>query len=130
MGDWNAKVGGIFEARMTGRFGLEERNEAGTRSINFCTENELVITDALFEQPKRRSYPWTTPDGNSRNQIDYILCRRRQRRFLSSAKTLPGADCRSDHELLISKFKLKLKIEKKLLIRLYLTWISLLKIRK
>ena len=26
-----------------------------------------------------------------------------------SAKTRPGADCRSDHELLITKFRLKLK---------------------
>ena len=28
---------------------------------------------------------------------------------LQSAKTRPGADCSSDHELLIAKFRLKLK---------------------
>ena len=28
---------------------------------------------------------------------------------IQSAKTRPGADCGSDHELLIAKFKLKLK---------------------
>ena len=28
---------------------------------------------------------------------------------LQSAKTRPGADCGSDHELLIAKFRLKLK---------------------
>ena len=41
--------------------------------------------------------------------IDYILCRQRWRSSIQSAKTRPGADCGSDHELLIAKFRLKLK---------------------
>ena len=45
----------------------------------------------------------------SRNQIDYILCSQRWRSSIQSAKTRLGADCGSDHELLISKFRLKLK---------------------
>jgi len=43
------------------------------------------------------------------NQIDYILCSQRWRSSIQSAKTRPGADCGSDHELLIAKFRLKLK---------------------
>ena len=39
----------------------------------------------------------------------YILCSQRWRSFIQSAKTRPGADCGSDHELLIAKFRLKLK---------------------
>ena len=35
--------------------------------------------------------------------------RKRWRSSIQSAKTRPGADCGSDHELLISKFRLKLK---------------------
>ena len=31
------------------------------------------------------------------------------KRSIQSAKTRPGADCGSDHELLIEKFRLKLK---------------------
>ena len=41
--------------------------------------------------------------------IDYIICIQRWRSFIQSAKTRPGADCGSDHELLIAKFRLKLK---------------------
>ena len=44
-----------------------------------------------------------------RNQIDYILYSQRWRSSIQSAKTRPGADCGSDHELLIAKFRLKLK---------------------
>ena len=38
-----------------------------------------------------------------------ILCRQRWRSSIQSAKTRPGADCGSGHELLIAKFRLKLK---------------------
>ena len=41
--------------------------------------------------------------------FDYILCNQRSRSSTESAKTRPGADCGSDHELLIAKFRLKLK---------------------
>ena len=43
------------------------------------------------------------------NQIDYIFCSQRWRSFIQSAKTRPGADCGSDHEPLIAKFRIKLK---------------------
>ena len=46
---------------------------------------------------------------NFRNQIDYILCSQRWRCSIQSAKIRLGADCGSDHELLIAKFRLKLK---------------------
>ena len=41
--------------------------------------------------------------------MDYILCSQRWRSSIQSAKTRLGADCGSDHELLIAKFRLKLK---------------------
>ena len=41
--------------------------------------------------------------------IDYILCSQRWRNSIQSAKTRPAADCDSDHELLMAKFRLKLK---------------------
>ena len=50
---------------------------------------------------------WTSPDGQYQNQIDYIICRWRWRSSIQSAKTRPGADCGSNHELLIAKFRLK-----------------------
>ena len=58
---------------------------------------------------KRRLYTWTSPDGQHQNQIDYILCRQRWRSAIQSAKSRPGADCDSDHELLVARFRLKLK---------------------
>ena len=79
------------------------------RLIEFCQENTLVIANTFFQQHKRRRYMWTSPGDQHRNQIDYILCSQRGRSSIQSAKTEPGADCVSDHELLIAKFRLKLK---------------------
>ncbi|XP_060137402.1 uncharacterized protein LOC132593028, partial [Zootoca vivipara] len=108
-GDWNAKVGNQEIKGTTGKFGLGVQNEAGQRLIEFCQENKLVITNTLFQQHKRRLYTWISPNGQHRNQIDYILCSQRWRSSIQSAKTRPGADCNSDHQLLIAKFQLKLK---------------------
>ena len=109
IGDWNAKVGSQETPGVTGKFRLGVQNEAGQRLIEFCQENALVRANTLFQQHKRRLYTWTSPDGWHRDQIDYILCSQRWRSSIQSAKTRLGADCRSDHELLTAKFRLKLK---------------------
>ena len=107
--DWKAKVGSQETPGVTGKFDLGVRNEAGQRLTEFFQENTLVIAHTLFQQHKRRHYTWTSPDGQHRNQIDYILCSQNGEALLQSAKTRPGADCGSDHELLIAKLRLKLK---------------------
>ena len=56
-----------------------------------------------------RFYTWTSPDGQYRNQIDYIFCSQRWRSSIQSAKTRLGADCGSDGDILVAKFRLKLK---------------------
>ena len=94
------------------------QNEAGQRLIEFYQENAVVIATTredsthghhLFQQHKRRLYTWTSPSGQYWNQINYILCSRRWRSSIELATTRLGADCGWDHELLISKFRLKLK---------------------
>ena len=102
-------VGSQETPGVAGKFGFGVQNEARQRLIEFCQENTLVIANTLFQQHKRWLYTWTSPDGQHRSQIDYILCSQRWRSSIQLAKTRPGADCGSDHELPIAKFKLKLK---------------------
>ena len=102
IGGWNAKVGSQETPGVTGKFDLGVQNEAGQRLIEFCQENTLVRANTLFQQHKRRLYTWTSPDGQHRNQIDCIPCSKGSGSSIHWAKTGPGADCGSDHELLIA----------------------------
>ena len=88
---------------------VDVQNEAGQRLTEFCQENALVIANTLFQQHNRQLYARTWPIGQYQNQIDYILCSWRWRSSIQSAKIRPGADCGSDHHLLVAKFGLKLK---------------------
>ena len=92
LGDWNENVGSQETPGVTGKFGLGVRNEAGQRLIEFCQDNALVIANTLFQPHKRRLHTWTSPDGQSRNQIDYILCSQIWRSSIQSTKTRLEAD--------------------------------------
>ena len=67
------------------------------------------MVNTLFQEHKRWLYTWKSPDGQYQNQIDYILCRQKWSSTIQSAESRVGADCSSDYELLIAKFRLKLK---------------------
>ena len=67
------------------------------------------MLQSMWLQDLDMSERLTSPDGQYQNQIDYILCSPRWRSSIQSTKIRPAADCGSDHELLMAKFKLKLK---------------------
>jgi len=90
------------------KFGLGIQNEAGQRLIEFCQENSLVIVNTLFQQHKRRLHMDVTRWSTLKSVWLYSL-QQRWKSSIQSAKTRLGADCGSDHELLIAKFRLELK---------------------
>ena len=53
MGDFNAKVGCGEHLDIAGQFGLGSRNESGSRLLQFCEENNMMIANAFFQHPKR-----------------------------------------------------------------------------
>jgi hypothetical protein len=95
-----------------GRFGLGTRKERGDKLIELCMENSLLVANTLFQQQTDRLHTWTSPDGRYQNQIDYILGTHRWKIAIKFSKTIPVADCGSDHELLIAITRVKLKRSK------------------
>ena len=79
IGNWNTKVESQKIPGVTGKFSTGVQNEAGQWLTEFCQENTFDTANTLFQQQKRRLYTWTSPDGQHRNQIDYILCSQRWR---------------------------------------------------
>ena len=83
------------------------KNEGGQRLTEFCQEKTLIVASTLFQEHKRRHYLWISPDSQYWNQTDYILSGWDGEALYSQQKRRQEADCGSDHELLITKFRLK-----------------------
>ena len=90
-----------------GKFGLGVQNEAGQRPTEFCQENELVIANTLFQQRKRRHGHHQMV--NTEIRLIIFFSARDGEALYSQQKTRPGADCGSDHELIIAKVRFTLK---------------------
>ena len=122
IGDCNAKVGQDETNGTTGKVGLGERNERGDQLVECCSRNDIHIMNTFFKLHARWLYTWRSPDQTTRNQIDYIICKTRWRSSIRRVTTLPGADCGTDHNLLIADVKIKLKRIKRANRHRNMTW--------
>ena len=116
IGDFNAIVGNDSARNedVMGKFGLGRLNKRGERLIEFCRDSDLAITNTLFKHRERRKATWTSPDGKTRNLIDYVLVSRRWKSSVLDTVTLAGGDFDSDHSLVMSALKIRLKSSAKL----------------
>lgn len=75
LGDFNAQVGQpkIEESIALGRFGYGERSPRGEMLLNFALENKFKIMNTVFRKKLNRRWTWLSPDGQTKNEIDYIL---------------------------------------------------------
>ena len=112
MGDFNAKVGNEVNGA-NGGLGMHEANEAGERLIDFCLHHQLVLTNTCFTQHPRRLYTWISPDAQTKNQIDIIAISQKWKTSIRKCKTYPGADCDTDHVLLVATAQLRFSKQEK-----------------
>ena len=106
LGDFNAKVGQDSYSNwptVVGRFGTGQINNSGERLLQFCAINSLAIVNTLYKQKRTRLYTWLSPDGNTRNQIDYIIVPRDKLKVVKNCRVFNSADIGSDHSLLMAK---------------------------
>ena len=69
-----------------------------------------TFNDTFGHHKASRKWTWHSPNGQHHNQIDYILVRKRFRSGVNIARAegFQGADIRSDHDLLMMTFHLRL----------------------
>ena len=110
-GDQNAKVGSdnSVHTRSMGKEGYGTMNENGERLANLCSLNGLVIGGTIFKHRDIHKITWQSPNGRDANQIDHIIINGKWRGSLLDTRTYRGADVNSDHFLVVSKIRLKLK---------------------
>lgn len=80
IGDLNSKVGkrSHAEEEAVGPHGYGSRNKRGDKVVQFAQEHRLKIANSFFRKPQHMKWTWHSPDGKTKNEIDYILCDRLQ----------------------------------------------------
>lgn len=77
MGDLNAKVGCGKQSDIVGPHGPFDRNEWRDVWVQWCKENSQVITNTYFAHYPRRLWTSESPDGHTKNQIDFTNINKR-----------------------------------------------------
>ena len=107
LGDFNSRVGTDNTTwPVLGPHGVGNCNSNGTKLLTFCTENDLVVTNTIFQQKDKYKCTWMHPRSKHWHLIDYILIRQRDRKDIHSVRTMRGADCWTDHRLVRAKLNL------------------------
>jgi endonuclease/exonuclease/phosphatase family metal-dependent hydrolase len=113
LGDFNAKVGRQDTFKPIGNESLhQDSNDSGVRVVNFATSKNPLVKSMMFPYRNIHKYTWTSPDGKTHNQIDRILIDRRWHSSLLNVRSFKGADCGTDHYLVVAKVTERLAVSK------------------
>jgi hypothetical protein len=85
------------------------RNKNGEQLLNICDINNLVITGTMSPHKQRHQISWISPDGKTDSQIDHVIISQQRRTSMLDTRAMRGADASSDHEIIRSKIRIKLK---------------------
>ena len=123
-GDFNSKVGkriedrvntdGIMECGETclGRYSRGRRNENGTALIDFCESNKLFVANSAFHHSARHQTTWIGQQRMNEkilliyNQIDFIICKRKDKNIFTDVRSYAGTSITSDHKLVVGKISI------------------------
>ena len=66
--------------------------------------------NTVFQQRKaNRKWTWESPDGRTKNMIDFIMVNKRWKSSITNCRTYAGPDIASDHRLVMAGVRIKLR---------------------
>jgi hypothetical protein len=112
LGDFNAKVRreDIFKP-ISGNESLHEAsNDNRVRVVNFATSENLIVKSTTFPHHYIHKHTLASPDGVTHNQIYHVLIDKRQHSNILDVQSFRGADCDTDHYLLMAKLRERISV--------------------
>ena len=116
MGDFNARVGKDYSSweNVLGRHGVGSENSNGTLLLSLCSQNELIITNTIYQQATRHKTTWMHPRSKEWYMIDYVITRQKDVKDVHHTRAMCGSSTWSDHRLVRSKLALRAKPSRQL----------------
>jgi len=114
LGDFNAKLGreDIFKPTTGNGILHQESSGNGLRIVNFDTSKNLVIKSTMLLHRNIHKHTWPSPGEKTHNQIDQILIDRRKHSSILDVRSFRGAECDTDHYLVVAKVRERLAVKK------------------
>ncbi len=111
LGDFNARVGADNNTwpSCLGPQGIGKMNENGQRLLELCCHHRLCVTNTFFKCKKRHQVSWRHPRSHKWHQLDLVITRRSDLQSVLHTRSFHSADCNTDHSLICSKVRLKIK---------------------
>ncbi|XP_031358768.1 uncharacterized protein LOC116182371 [Photinus pyralis] len=126
LGDFNGRVGKRKNegADVIGNQGEDHKNNNGVRLINFCVDNNLIITNTFYKHKEIHKFTREVESRNEKSIIDYILINREYRKEIIDVKVKRGPEIYSDHYLVVAKSRLATEMQTNCVEKSHLTKVN------
>ena len=116
MGDFNAKAGlGDPAKYCICPYGLGARYTRGDPLINFAESHQLKIMNTFFKKRLHRRWMWISPNGVTKNEIDYILTDKPQ--TFTDVSLINSFNTGSGHRMIRGSMTINTRLERARLIK-------------